>query len=175
MSLIPFMGAGPLALAKEAAPVASSFIEEGGATIRHSREHPLPLPTKSSQASTHHYSLFTYAPTRIDNRDMSNSTNVSDIPETTFDKVPLGKNAGKGADSSAVIAAGLGVAAAAVVSGGVYLYNKAYPKERLPLEPRRATFESGRIVGEEYGDGEEGVEEGEEEEEEEYVDLSLCK
>lgn len=105
---------------------------------------------------------------------MSNSTNVSDIPETTFDKVPLDKNAGKGGDNSAVIVAGLGVAAAAVVSGGVYLYNKAYPKKRLPLEPRCARFESGRIVREEYWDGEEGVEEGEEEEEE-YVDLSHCK
>ena len=73
-----------------------------------------------------------------------------------------------------MIVAGLGVAAAAVVSGGVYLYNKAYPKKRLPLEPRCARFERGRIVGEEYGDGEEGVEEGEKEEEE-YVDLSHCK
>ena len=138
--------------------------------MRHSREHPLPLPTKSSQASTNHYSLFTYAPTRIDNRDMSNSTNVSDIPETTFDKVPL---ADKGGDNSAVIIAGLGVAAAAVVSGGVYLYNKAYPKKPVPLDPRCVRFESGGIVGEEYGDGEERVEEGEEEEE--YVDLSHCR
>lgn len=165
-----------LALAKEAGPVATSLIQEAGATIRHNRQHPRPLPTKSSHASTNHYSLFTYAQTRIDNRDMSNSTNVSNVPEKkTFDKVPLDR---KGANNnSVVIAAGIGVAAAAVISGGVYLYKMAYPKERLPLQPRCARVESGRVVGGEDEDREERVEEGEGEgeEEEEYVDLSHGK
>ena len=149
------------ALTKEAGVVATSFIQETGTTMRHSRENPLPLPTKSSQASTSHYSLFTYAPTQIDNRDMSNSTNVSNVPEKTLDKVPLDRNTGKGANNPVVIAAGLG-AAAAVVTCGVNLYKWAYPKERLPLEPHCARYESGMIV-EEYEDREEGGEEGEEE------------
>ena len=150
-------------LAKEAGSVATSLVHEAGSTMRHRQEHPAPLPTKSTQANNYNFSLINYAPAQNDNRDMTNSTNVSNTPENTM-------VTGKGANSVA-LAAGVGAA----VVGGMLLYSKIFQKERRPQKSRRTAmpgFERGRIVAEDFEDGEE---EEEEEEEEEYVDLTDCK
>ena len=135
--------------------------------MRHRQEHPAPLPMKSTQANTYSFSLISYAPAQNDNRDMTNSTNIGNTPEKPV-------VTGKGANSVA-LAAGIGAA----VVGGMLLYSKIFQKEGRPQKSRRAAmpgFERGRIITEEFEDGEEEEEEQEEEEgEEEYVDLTHCK
>jgi len=109
--------------------------------MKHRREHPEPLATKSSSANVTTFALFANVQPHTDNRDMST---IGENRNTFLKNVATG----------AAIGVGIGVG----VAGALWLYDRV-SNQKEPSQRQFSfavpAFEPGRVVGEVIGEEEE--------------------
>ena len=145
---IPLLGA--------ASNMTTTALKEGSSLLKHRREHPITLPTKSSSAHVTTLGLFNNVQPHTDNRDMSTD---SESKSTLLEDLAKG----------AAIGIGVGVG----LAGTLWLINKMSKQKETSQMQRPivfavpASFERGGFVEEEEMVEEEGeaVQSLEEEEE----------
>ncbi|MCJ1391389.1 hypothetical protein MMC18_004253 [Xylographa bjoerkii] len=132
---VPLLGA--------AADMTTVALKEGSSLLKHRREHPVSLPTKSSSANVTVFGLFNNVQPQTDNRDMSDSGENKNTLLRDFTK-------------GAAIGVGIGVG----LAGALWLVNKVSKQKepcQRPLRFAMPAYESGWVVEEETEDGEEEV------------------
>ena len=120
-----------------ASNMTTTALKEGSSLLKHRRENPIPLPTKSSSAHVTTLGLFNNVQPQTDNRDMSGSES----------KTTLLEDLAKGA----AIGVGVGVG----LAGTLWLINKLSNQNEQPPPQRPIiyavppSFERGGFVVEE--------------------------